>query len=191
MRKGGGSSKGSSFEREICKQLSLWWSEGNRDDIFWRTAGSGGRATNRARQGKETSGAYGDLTFIDPSGADLLKVCCFELKRGYGQWCVLDLIDRRTDAKPCIAAKFWKQAKRSAEDAHVPHSIVIFRRDQKVPAVMIGKRLLSALFPFVGTYRGPKLSATIENEQIFITTLADLLNFVTPESIRQLLECGL
>ena len=36
--------KGSEFEREMCKCLSLWWTDSKRDDVFWRSAQSGGRA---------------------------------------------------------------------------------------------------------------------------------------------------
>jgi len=41
--------KGSSFEREICTILSKWWTNNERDDVFWRTAGSGARATTRSK----------------------------------------------------------------------------------------------------------------------------------------------
>lgn len=45
MRSGQGKSKGSAFEREICKKLSLWISEGRRTSVFWRSPMSGGRVT--------------------------------------------------------------------------------------------------------------------------------------------------
>jgi len=83
MRRGGGSSKGSSFEREVCKQLSLWWTKGEREDIFWRTAGSGARATTRAKSGKTTARSYGDVIAIDPIGDPLIKEVTIEIKRGY------------------------------------------------------------------------------------------------------------
>ena len=49
MRKGGGKEKGSSFERLVCKRMSMWLSKGERDDLFWRSAMSGGRATVQLR----------------------------------------------------------------------------------------------------------------------------------------------
>jgi len=45
MRKGGGKAKGASFERDICRRLSLWVSAGKQEDVFWRSAMSGGRST--------------------------------------------------------------------------------------------------------------------------------------------------
>src|SRR5262245_2386383 len=48
--------KGSKFERDLCRQLSLWWSDGKRDDVFWRASQSGGRAKFRGRRGLQTHG---------------------------------------------------------------------------------------------------------------------------------------
>lgn len=188
MRKGGGSSKGSSFERDICKQLSRWWTEEARDDVFWRTAGSGGRATNRAKTGQQTAGAYGDISFTDPIGADLLKICCFELKRGYGQWCVLDLIDRKPDAKPCTPVLFWRQAVKSAADANVRHPIVIFRRDQKQTAVMVGGDFMLAIFPYVGAYKGRKLLFEIDQTAVFILPFDEFLDYCRPDAVSQMVR---
>jgi len=66
------SQKGPNFERSFCKSLSLWVSEGKDENIFWRSVGSGGRATR-----KQLSVHLGD-------------VACFPEKVTVGQW-FLDL----------------------------------------------------------------------------------------------------
>jgi len=43
------SRKGSTWERIVCRRLSLWISDGDDEDVFWRTHGSGGRATRRGK----------------------------------------------------------------------------------------------------------------------------------------------
>ena len=58
--------KGAEFERKICKQLSRWI-DSNREDLFWRSAMSGGRATLKSNKG-EVSGQAGDITSIDKIG---------------------------------------------------------------------------------------------------------------------------
>lgn len=76
-------SKGSSFERWICSALSLWSSEGKRDDLFWRSSLSGGRATVRFSKGKDTKNQYGDIVAIDPDGfwfTDIFIVECKHYK---------------------------------------------------------------------------------------------------------------
>jgi hypothetical protein len=47
--------KGGSFERKICKQLSLWITDGKRDDVFWRSAMSGGRATVHGKKNRQAA----------------------------------------------------------------------------------------------------------------------------------------
>ena len=71
-KKGGGHAKGSQFERTVCKDLSLWWTKGKRDDVFWRTSGSGARAKTRSKTGEKTFGQYGDVQATDPIGQPLI-----------------------------------------------------------------------------------------------------------------------
>lgn len=81
MRKGGGHAKGSEFERYCCKRFSRWVSNGARDDLFWRTASSGGRATFQFRTKGELSVAQaGDMGSIAAAGHPLVERCVFEFK---------------------------------------------------------------------------------------------------------------
>src|SRR3954464_11883516 len=86
--------KGASFERDLCKRLSLWWTDGERDDVFWRTSQSGGRATSRTKKGKKTKNSYGDICAVDPIGQPLLDLITFEVKRGYNKDSFTDLLDK-------------------------------------------------------------------------------------------------
>lgn len=83
MRSGAGKSKGNAFERDVCRKLSLWVSDGARDDLFWRTAASGGRATfiSRASGGTKLAAAQaGDVTAIDLAGFPLASQVVIECK---------------------------------------------------------------------------------------------------------------
>ncbi len=107
-----GSAKGSEFERKICRQLSLWWSGNQRDDLFWRTSQSGGRATTRMKTGKRTAGAYGDITAVDQDGAGLTKMWTLELKKGKSHGTPDDLLEGNTakTRKPSPFGKTLLQA---------------------------------------------------------------------------------
>ena len=80
MRKGASKAKGSGFEREICKKLSLWISEGLRDDLYWRSAASGGRATVQSKKGIDNKSQVADITSIDPLGNKLTDKFIIECK---------------------------------------------------------------------------------------------------------------
>lgn len=62
----GSKQKGSLFERQVCKRLSLWVSGGRDPDMFWRSASSGGRATRRG--GSSLGHAAGDIASVKPGG---------------------------------------------------------------------------------------------------------------------------
>src|SRR5690606_1811508 len=87
-------SKGSAFERKFCKELSLWWSLGKSEDIFWRTGGSGSRATVHSSSGRLLKGQFGDVAAICPTGIPLLRISTFELKTGYGNDPITNILDR-------------------------------------------------------------------------------------------------
>jgi len=126
-----GNAKGSAFERSIATALSLWWSGNYRDDWFYRTAGSGGRATMRAKRGKTTSNSAGDIGATTPEGGKLLSVVTYELKRGYNGTNLQDLIDKPDG--PAIIRKFLDQAKDSAALAGTKLWAIIWRRDRREP----------------------------------------------------------
>lgn len=125
--------KGANFERDTCRQLSLWWTEGGRDDVFWRTAGSGARATSRGKAGRSTYGQYGDIQAVDPIGAPLLRMFTFELKKGYMGNTISDAFDsiiRKADrAHPFV--EFLQQAYKSSVAAGSASWALIHRRDNR------------------------------------------------------------
>lgn len=140
----GKSQKGGQFERDISKQLSLWLTKGERDDIFWRSSQSGGRATERSKKGKKTAGSYGDITALDPIGHRFLEIFCIELKRGYTKDTdAINFIDSKK-AKPTLL-QFWDQCVESRVQSDSDECMVIFKRDGKMPCVMIEFDMLERL----------------------------------------------
>lgn len=71
--------KGSSYERSICRLLSRWITNGEKDDCFWRSSLSGGRATVAHRKGQSVRQA-GDITAVAPEGHILTDFAYLELK---------------------------------------------------------------------------------------------------------------
>ena len=80
MRAGGGKSKGSGFERLLCKQLSLWITHGEKEDVFWRSAMSGGRGTRLAAKGRDAQNSAGDITATGAEGHQLTDNFFIEAK---------------------------------------------------------------------------------------------------------------
>ena len=77
MKPGYGSRKGSSFERKIAKELSLWWSDNKRNDLYWRTHSSVQLGTRSKKKNE-----YGDLMSIDDYGKEFTNKFHLELRHG-------------------------------------------------------------------------------------------------------------
>lgn len=138
--------KGGEFEREVCKDLSRWWSEDpDRDDIFWRSSNSGGRATVRARKGRGTYGHAGDIAATDPFGEPLLKFLTLEVKRGYSHETFASLLDRPRAS----AQQMWEAWIQQATEAHERSGsfswMIIAKRDKRERIVMFPDAVLSRL----------------------------------------------
>lgn len=80
MRPGGGHSKGAAFERQTCRELSLWLSHGENDDLLWRSAMSGGRATVQFKKGRANRFQAGDMSAISALGEKLTELFLIECK---------------------------------------------------------------------------------------------------------------
>jgi hypothetical protein len=116
------------MEREFSKQLSLWWSDGQHDDWFWRTAGSGGRATNRGKKGQSTVNAAGDIGAMCGEAQRLLNIVTIECKRGYNKTDIQELLDHKGKSQ---FREFIKQSKRSASLAGTPYYWLVIQRDRR------------------------------------------------------------
>lgn len=141
MRSGGGKRKGTEFERDIAKSLSLWITLAKRDDVLWRSAISGGRTTahyakqkkdSRPRINKEQKLAHvgGDICAIHPLGAPLIDRFFLELKF------YRDLnLGRALTEQEGLLIKFWlkacEQAKRLGK-----HPLLVFKENRG--SVMVG-----------------------------------------------------
>lgn len=113
-------SKGSRYERSVCKRLSMWVTNMKRDDVFWRSSNSGGRATVARQRGRSAAAAAGDICAIDPAGAPFLSLFYVESKHyehlELGKW-VFGQAGKRD--------KFWdKPCKEAREEQRTPFIVL-------------------------------------------------------------------
>ena len=193
--------KGRTFEIWLAQKLSLWWSGGERDDIFWHTHDSGGRATRRAAKGKTTTGLYGDICAVDPCGAPLIKLLTIEAKKGYGHLSLQDLLDLPAGKKGGNAGENWTdwlaKARRDHEAAGSHSWLMVVRRDRREPLVVVTDRLVMELTAErMGVDRGDETTPSIRlyiplggyTVYLWAFTLEDFLSEVTPENVKALLK---
>ena len=102
-----GKAKGSAFEREISKRLSLWWTRGESSQVFWRSSGFISRAGDRKEH------QFGDIHAIDYRGKWLVEHVNIELKN-YKELNLLELVDK-PDKSGVLILKHWDQCLKDAE----------------------------------------------------------------------------
>jgi hypothetical protein len=188
------SKKGSAFERDTCRLLSLWWTAQKRDDIFWRSAGSGARAKTRSKTGRSTFGQYGDIQCVDPIGSALTSVCTIELKRGYTKSTFSDAVEKPDKAAQQMFEKFLEQAITDSRNAKTPFWMLITRRDKKQSMVFIPNPFYKALVsvgsllnrsvPFVKIRMRSKLGSKTKLHSIVGFHLDSFLESVSPTYIK-------
>ncbi len=190
-----GKGKGNSFERQICKQLSLWWSHGKDEDVFWRTASSGAMANVRSKKCKKSFGQYGDVQAINPIGQPLIDLFTIELKRGYSKSTFADLMEpsTHTNPKPCQYEKFNLQVLADYQRSDSISWLLIVKRDRRKAIILmpniihreLKKQGIRLRVPYFYLYYMLKNHGKI---YIFGCTLDNFLIKVKPRHIKKLVE---
>lgn len=183
-----GHNKGSNFERKICVALSKWWSDGESDTVFWRSAGSGARATTRHRKGMNTENGEGDVVYSDASGKLFTDAFCIELKCGYGDWSLTDFLE--TNQKETQFSKFWKQANESASNTLGAKPMLIYKRDRKNVMVVISYAsfLMLSLIYGVGLSCLSHIELCQNNNKIVVFRFDELFSFMSASIMKEFLE---
>ena len=197
------SKKGGDYERQVCKVLSLWYSRGERDDIFWRTSGSGARATIRKKSNLNTADSAGDVQAIHESGKAFTRLVNIEIKRGYTQKdlkkqshnnkiSLTSLIDTKLDqkGKPGILIQWIDKGLKECQLHNKKHLLIIYRRDRRRSCILMLKHTFDYLsennrlfiFPHDGTYCN---IATSSGRNIIIIPFEDFLSWCPPRAFFQ------
>lgn len=176
--------KGGDFERKIAKKLSLWFTNGERDDIFWRTQSSGGRFTQRAKNNQNTENQGGDITFTDPIGKPLIDFWNLELKKGYSKTNLLNHIDSNKNTE---FESLWNQCLNDADKCN-KEPMLILKRDRKKEVVFINKSVYNKLIDEAGYHTPCKLIVLVyENrDKIIGMELDNFLNWISSDCIKGL-----
>lgn len=126
-RAGRGKRKGSAFERQVARMLSLWLTDGNDSVQLIRSVLSGGWGKRRVA-GEDTAWRQvGDLASNGEAGERFRAKFAVECKKGYG----VDFHDVWTRA-PSLATLhgWWAKISEEARDANLT-PLLVFRGDNK------------------------------------------------------------
>ena len=173
MRKGGGKAKGASFEREVCKRLSLWVTDGKHEDCFWRSAMSGGRSTVAAKKGKRLAAQAGDISALTKDGERLTNRFLAECKT-YKTLNYEGLIKGTGNL-----IKFWRTARTEAARYQKLPMMIAKQNQQPVTVCLTWEGLLAL--------RIPRLSivVSVHHEMLHIVLFDEFLATAVPPNDRE------
>lgn len=169
MRRGGAKQKGASFEREICKKLSLWISRGKAEDLLWRSAMSGGRSTVGRKKGKQHSSQAGDISAVDRRGAPFIEAYYVECKS------YKDLNFENLIKGSGHLIDFWKTTKEEAGH-YKKHPLLIAKQNNHPAIVCLTKRI-------AGRYDRTLIKVAVPYHNLYICLLEDFL-ILNPEDFK-------
>jgi hypothetical protein len=179
------SQKGFPFENEICRQLSMWWSDGERNDIFCRTRASGAFATMRIKSNKSTPYAGGDITFEDPIGQALTDTFIFSVKRGYNdKVSLLSFVDKEIKNTPTLF-KWWEQVEQQKSQHKKHAAALVFRRDYCMSVLALGTPTMVSIQIYLGNY--PYSQVMLEqgwDNSIILVNFKRFLEWADPATIK-------
>lgn len=176
MKIGGGKEKGARNERRLSRELSLLISNGERDDLLWRSAMSGGAATTGKRRGLNRGAQSGDLSSIDGTSHWLVRDWYIEAKH-YRDLQILRGLLVNTGR----LHRFWLKTVKEAK--HYGKRPMLIAKQNRLPELLIitkGERLSTII-------RSPVITLPSWNADVYLFAGVELTPVVHKH--RVMLEC--
>ena len=150
-----------------------------QDDVFWRTDSSGGRSTQRAKQGLTTKNATGDISSRCTVGDLFTKHFVIEIKRGYNKIELLTLLDKPANKNHHLI-EWWKKLDMEClrEDAAWP--MLIFKKDRCEACIAISEQFFEVMLAHYGyTPRIHWLTINFQDPQMLNMIIMNFEQFLT------------
>ena len=154
--------KGNKYERIISKKLSLWLSNGERDDLFWRTQSSGGRFTQRMKVGKKTVNQDGDISSTTSESEAFSNMFMIECKN-YEDINIWSLITGKQLKNSIL--DWWNTYKKNA-DVLNKKLLLVMRQDFK-PDIILTNNFFVNILP---------IAIFKLDEDVYLYKLDDIIN---------------
>lgn len=179
--------KGGQYERDISVILSLWWSDNDRDDLFWRTSGSGARATVRGKKGLKTKANYGDVHSTCADSEPFTDIFVVEIKKGYNKGLsLLILIDGKQ--KEPLLMKWWNKLERERKQANRKYGLLIIRRDNMKPIIVMTSELLGRLEINSYEWDDDLIQIDIGKERLIIISFDKFMKWCTGNDMKLFIQ---
>ena len=169
--------KGSEFERDICKYLSVWLTGKEKPYQFWRMPASGGLATIS----EENADMSGDIRALTQEAAFVTDTFSIEAKNGYP---TTDFHQHFANTKTFNIKAFWKQCIGDARISN-KYAMLIFKKKGKKPIIGIESTVNDKIKGILISL--PSMSIKFSKQEypeIVFYDFKDFFKFITPQIIK-------
>lgn len=174
------SSKGSQWERDICKMLTEWASGQPKPLLWWRGQGSGGMFTRSG--GSAGNNFSGDIYPIHEDGYFLSNIFSIEAKCGYKD-ASLDKHLKYNKADPIKS--FWVQCTEDAKASEKEPLLIYKKHGLPTPWIGINEKIYKKLKKFL---KGKRCIHLIWDElpDVFFFEIKEFLSCISAKDIKGL-----
>lgn len=183
MRIGGQKSKGSAWEREAGKLLSLWLTHSERPDIFARNVLSGGAFTLAEQAGKVSSRMPGDIMAAHPLAFRFLEQFSIECKHLRNIGLEAYLLDPRAMTS---LGQIISQAKRQARHIGAEYMLLAKQNNREALVMVsgdVGRRIIGARITKGNRYTVPPMHHYLHNDSIYVMRFRDMISKIDPDRL--------
>lgn len=177
MKSGGGKAKGSGYEREIAKFLTVWITGIEKPYLFWRSPSSGALCTIA-----NADSVSGDIIPIRDEGKFLTNVFSVEVKTGYPK---ADFFQHFKGLKNDIIKDFWLQCCLDADKAK-KYPMLIFKKSGLKPIVGINNTVRAELSDYVELPKSLMVIYDDNTQSINFYDMNVFFGVVTPDIIKKM-----
>lgn len=168
MKQGQGKNKGSNFERLLCRKLTKWITGKERPEIFWRTASSGGKATQDQKTGVDCT-MDGDIMAISNRGQWFTDYFFVECKF-YKDFDLLNMLKEKG-----LIFRWWEKLENSAWKTG-KEPILILKKNRYSPLIMFRWESHIMTDRFLA-YGNRLIYKNIKKERLVLVYLFDFLEY--------------
>lgn len=179
MKAGGGKEKGSSFERVISRMLSKWITGNNKEELFWRSAGSGAVSTIGRKKGIK-SNQDGDISSTSAKSHWLTREMYFECKTY--QAINITAFFHKTGNTYSWWCKCFQEAQESRK-----YPILIFKGNRTIIYAMVTHSFWGKMDSYLGLKNFDHIRIH-SGYDVVIFNFIDFLNYYDSRSFKTFLE---
>ena len=187
--------KGEDFERNMCKYLSFWWTNGESDKVFWRNR----IRYTKGKQRGDITGMVGDAhRFSDKINLEIKKeegsrekiqkiekdgTIKQAKRKKKNVWDVLYIIDSKKFGNN-ILIKYWDQTFDDAINSN-RFPMLLFARDNHDPVICISAGFLSELLYMFGAYENNLIKVMLDdNVNLVCLNMHEFFKWITPDGFK-------